>query len=97
MHKQVGPESNNTTLTAHPGDTIGIQLNETLTAGYEWAVDSIAEDCCQLQSSDYIVNQDAAIGGSGLRKMVFLVTKKGDGNIKLKNYQRWSGDIDKTF
>jgi len=29
--------------------------------------------------------------------MVFLITKKGDGYIKLKNHQRWSGDIDKTF
>jgi len=97
MNQQVGFENNNQKLTVHTGDTISIQLNETLTAGYEWATDEFTKDCCQLQSSNYEAGKSGAIGGSGLRTMVFLITKKGDGYIRLKNHQRWSGDIDKTF
>ena len=97
MNQQVGFENNNQQLTVPPGETISIQLNETLTAGYEWVTDEITTDCCQLQSSNYEAGKSGAVGGSGLRTMVFLITKKGDGSIRLKNHQRWSGDIDKTF
>ena len=95
MNHPVGFENNNQKLTVQPGDTISIQLNETLTAGYEWATDEVTN--CELQSSNYAAGTSGAIGGSGLRTMVFVIRKKGDGNIKLKNHQRWSGDIDKTF
>ena len=97
MNQQVGFENNNQTLTVHPGDTITIQLNETLTAGYEWTTDDFTKDRCQLQSSGFTAAKSGAAGASGLRTMVFLITKKGDGSIRLKNHQRWSGDIDKTF
>lgn len=97
MQHKVDFESNNQTLSVSAGDTIAITLHETLTAGYEWAVDSLTGDCCQLQSSAYSINAGAAVGGSGARKMIFLINKKGNGKIILKNHQRWSGDIDKTF
>jgi len=41
--------------------------------------------------------EGAGIGGGGLRTMVFLFDKQGQGKIKLKNSQRWSGDVYKQF
>ena len=97
MHQQLNSDSNNKTIAAHIGDTVEIVLDETLTAGYEWAIENMTEDILQLQSSDYKPGDAGAIGGSGLRKMVFAIIKPGKGRIKLKNWQRWSGDIYKNF
>jgi predicted secreted protein len=81
----------------HKGDTIEIQLEETPTAGYSWEVDSMNSNIFELQSSDYKLYDEAGIGGGGMRTMLFLVKNSGNGNIKLKNTQRWSGDIYKQF
>ena len=51
----------------------------------------------ELQSSDYKLYDNAGVGGGGIRIMLFLVNNKGSGNIKLKNAQRWSGDVYKQF
>lgn len=51
----------------------------------------------KLQSSDYKLYDNAGVGGGGIRTMLFLVNNKGSGNIKLKNAQRWSGDVYKQF
>jgi len=71
MNQQVGFENNNQTLTVHTGDTISIQLNETLTAGYEWATDEFTKDCCQLQSSNYEAGKSGAIGAVGCAPWFF--------------------------
>jgi hypothetical protein len=50
-----------------------------------------------LQSSEYKIYNNAGIGGGGIRSMVFSVNGEGVGSIKLKNWQRWSGDIYQRF
>jgi predicted secreted protein len=96
MHHKISADSNSS-IAVHKGDTIEIQLEETPTAGYSWEVDSMNSNIFELQSSDYKLYNEAGIGGGGMRTMLFLVKNSGNGNIKLKNTQRWSGDIYKQF
>lgn len=90
-------DSNKKTLTVHKGDQIEIDLDETPTAGYNWEVESIENINCKLLTSDYKVYESAGIGGGGIRSMIFHVENSGNCTIKLKNWQRWSGDIYQRF
>ena len=86
-----------THIAVNKGDTIEIQLDETPTAGYSWEIDNMNSNIFELQSSDYKLHDSAGIGGGGIRTMLFLVNNQGSGNIKLKNSQRWCGDVYKQF
>ena len=96
MHHKISAGSN-TNIAAHKGDIIEVQLDETPTAGYSWEVDNIDSNIVKLQSSDYKLYNEGGIGGSGMRTMVFLVDGHGNGKIRLRNSQRWSGDIYRKF
>lgn len=96
MHHKISAGSN-ANIAVRQGDTIEVQLEETPTAGYSWEIDKMDSNIFELQSSDYEINNEAGIGGGGMRKMIFLVDGQGNGKIRLKNSQRWSGDIYKQF
>ena len=96
MHHKIAAATSSS-ITAHKGDTIEVQLEETPTAGYSWEVDALDNTIFELQSSDYKLHEGAGIGGGGQRTMLFRVKNTGQGNIKLKNAQRWSGDVYKQF
>lgn len=88
---------NNAGISVHSGDTIEVKLEETPTAGYNWELDVIENNIAALLASNYQVNAGAAIGGSGVRTITFVAKAPGAGTIRLKNMQRWSGDVDKVF
>ena len=96
MHHKIAAD-NSSGITAHKGDTIEVQLDETPTAGYSWEIDSLDSNILELQASDYKLYEGAGVGGGGMRTMLFLVKNVGNGKIKLKNSQRWSGDIYKQL
>jgi predicted secreted protein len=96
MHHTVSAGST-TNIAVHQGDTIEIQLEETPTAGYSWEVDNMDSNIFKLKSSDYKLYNEGGIGGSGIRTMVFRVDGHGNGKIRLKNSQRWSGDVYRKF
>ena len=96
MHHTISGDGNSQ-LAVHKGDTIEIQLEETPTAGYSWDIDKMDANLFELQSSDYKMYTEGGIGGSGMRTMIFLVEGKGNGKIRLKNFQRWSGDVYRKF
>lgn len=96
MHHKIAAD-NNSSIAAHKGDIIEVQLDETPTAGYTWEIDSLDNTILELQSSDYKLYEGAGVGGGGMRTMLFLVKNTGNGKIKLKNAQRWSGDVYKRF
>jgi predicted secreted protein len=96
MHHKISADSN-TSIAAQKGDIIEVQLEETPTAGYSWEIDKIDSNIVKLQSTDYKLYKEGAIGGSGMRTMVFLVDGQGNGKIRLINAQRWSGDIYRQF
>ena len=97
MHHKITGDNNNKNIVVHKGDTIEIQLDETPTTGYSWAVDNVDSHILDFQSSDYKIYNTAGIGGGGIRSMKFLVNGQGDGSIKLKNWRKWSGDIYQQF
>jgi len=97
MNHKIGADSNKKNIVVHQGDTIEVELDETPVAGYSWDVDRIDNNIAKLESNNYKLYNNAGIGGGGLRTMVFLVDGKGSGKIKLKNSQRWSGDIYQQF
>src|SRR5687767_4130110 len=92
MNHKISTESNSN-ISVHRGDTIEIQLEETPTAGYSWEIDNMDTNIFELKSSAYKIYNEGGTGGSGMRTMVFLVDGQGNGKIKLKNSQRWSGDV----
>ncbi|MGZ8554669.1 MAG: protease inhibitor I42 family protein [Chitinophagaceae bacterium] len=96
MNHKISADSS-THIAVNKGDTIEIQLDETPTAGYSWEIDKIDSNIFELQSSDYKLYDNAGVGGGGIRTMLFSVNNQGSGNIKLKNAQRWSGDVYKQF
>ncbi len=96
MNHKISADSS-TSIAVHKGDTIEIQLDETPAAGYSWEIDNMNSNIFTLQSSDYKLYDNSGVGGGGIRTMLFLVNNQGSGNIKLKNSQRWSGDIYKQF
>lgn len=97
MNYQVSANNNAGSIAVHEGDTVEIQLDETPTSGYAWELDSMNSNIAELVSNEYKLHDGAGIGGGGKRVMKFLVHSKGNGSIKLKNWQRWSGDIYRQF
>ncbi len=97
MNHKIAADSNHKNIVVHKGDTIEIELEETATTGYSWEIEGVDNNIAALQSNNYKMYEGAGIGGGGLRTMVFLVGGQGQGKIKLKNAQRWSGDIYKQF
>ena len=97
MHVKIGAAENNRLVNVHKGDLLEIELDETPTAGYSWEVENLDGSLLGLQSNEYNLYEGAGVGGGGLRRMVFLVTGQGKGSIRLKNAQRWSGDIYQRF
>src|SRR5688572_14464395 len=97
MEHKLRMDSNHKTLSVHKDDLIEIDLDETPTAGFNWEIESIDESNCELVSSEYHVYAGAGIGGGGFRSMIFRIKNPGNCTIKLKNWQRWSGDIYQQF
>ena len=97
MQHKIFADSNQKTISIHKGDTITIELDETPTAGYNWEIEHADSAFVHLQSSEYKLRENTGIGGGGIRTMVFIVSGKGSESIKLKNAQRWSGDVYQRF
>jgi predicted secreted protein len=97
MQHTITADRNNQDIAVNKGDTINIVLDETPTSGYQWDVDTVDNNILSLESSGYNPSPGSAIGGGGMKVLTFVVKDKGTGRIKLKNWQRWSGDIYKGF
>lgn len=97
MEHVISMAQNNQTITAQKGDIIHLQLEENPTTGYAWDIAQLDSNMLQLQSSDYKMNGNGAIGGGGMRDMVFIVSDTGTGRIHLQNKQRWSDDVYQQF
>lgn len=96
MEKAIGIDANDTEVSVKKSDSLLLQLEETLTAGFEWAVESLPA-FCTLASTDYTPPRTTAAGGSGMRTLRLHVNDTGEGTLVLKNHQRWSGAVDKRF
>lgn len=96
LHKISG-DSNNKNIDVHKGDTVEIALAETPTTGYSWEIDDIDTQVLELRSTAYKMHNSTGVGAGGTRIMIFLVSGKGKGFIKLKNWRKWNGNIHQQF
>ena len=96
MEHQVTADHNEKMLHVSPGDTVRVELEENPTTGYSWAMEELTP-LFAVQKNDYELLRGAGIGGGGMRSIVLKIEQSGSGEIRLKNWQRWSGDVYQTF
>ena len=97
MQHTLTMNDNKKTVTVQKGDTIEIELDENMTTGFNWDIDKADENICELVASEYQLPANSAMGGGGVRTMIFRVKNTGTASIRLKNWQRWSGSIYQNF
>jgi predicted secreted protein len=96
MLHQVTMNHHGQTLQVSAGDTIELQLEENPTTGYSWAIDQI-DPLLRLDKTEYELLGGVGMGGGGMRRMLLKVDAPGNGRLRLKNHQPWSGDVYQTF
>ena len=85
-------EDNAKSVEAQVGDLIIIELGETPTTGYGWAVEQVDEQFIALQSSDFVPPSQNLIGDRGWRTFTFQAKKAGITTIVLKLWRHWVGE-----
>ncbi len=98
MTHKIDASFNSKSLVVAPEDVVEICLPEIPTSGYRWAIaDENVKHNYVLIGDDYLMNQNSAVGGGGVRILKFKITDTTSDTIKLRNWQPWSKDIYSTF
>lgn len=95
MEHKIGLNQSGQTIFIPRGDTISIELEENPTTGFLWAIEE-ADSIFSITQNNYQLQNDA-MGGGGIRTIKFKSLGAGEGKIRLKNWQRWSGEVDRRF
>jgi inhibitor of cysteine peptidase len=74
------------------GGKVILQLNETPSTGFRWAVDTGDNEIIELHGSDYIQAPGSAVGGGGQHVFVFEAKRSGSVRLLLKLRREWEGD-----
>ena len=85
-------EDNNATISLDVGDILKIILTENSTTGYTWEVDGDLALQLQQASSEQKKTHKGSAGGSGKRLLIYKVVNAGNGILRLKYLQPWTGD-----
>lgn len=72
------------------GDRLRVELDETPTTGYRWALETPTTGQFTLENSDF--SAPKAVGGSGVRAFTFRFNAQGTYPIKLKLWREWEGE-----
>lgn len=80
------------TFTVRRCNVILINLPETPTTGYEWAIDKIDSQMIELRSSEFSSPENAGVGGGGVRIFIFKTKATGIARLQLKEWRPWEGD-----
>jgi inhibitor of cysteine peptidase len=88
-------KDNGRTVDVPVGESVRINLSENATTGYRWAVDRYDEEFIEAIATEsrYTAN---AIGSGGEVAFVFKGKKIGSGEIIMKHWRHWEGDISIT-
>jgi len=76
-------------IEAQKGDMIVFHLEENLTTGYGWEIETVEDSVVELIESTYNRASEMAIGGGGMRVMRFVVRSPGSQNIRLRLRRQW--------
>ncbi len=88
-------KDNGRTVDVRVGDSIRIILPENATTGYRWAVDRYDDEFVEAIATEprYTAN---SIGSGGEVAFIFKGKKIGSGEIILKLWRHWEGDLSTT-
>jgi len=88
-------KDNGRTLDVRVGESVWINLPENATTGYRWAIDRYDDEFIEAVATEprYTAN---AIGSGGEVAFSFRARKIGTGEIVLKYWRHWEGDLSIT-
>jgi inhibitor of cysteine peptidase len=74
------------------GETLTVQLPETPTTGFRWAIVSEPASMLTLVSDNFIMNAGSELGGGGMRQFLFRADQPGSGALTLKLQRAWESN-----
>jgi inhibitor of cysteine peptidase len=91
----IAEKDNGRTVDIRLGESVQINLPENATTGYRWAIDHYDEEFIEAIATEphYTAN---AIGSGGEVAFIFQGKKIGTGEIVLKYWRHWEGDLSIT-
>ncbi len=75
-------------IEADPGDVIVLHLEENLTTGYGWEVETEGS-VVELIESNHVENTEIAMGCAGMRILSFATRSPGSKEIHLRLRRPW--------
>ncbi len=76
-------------IEAHPGDVIMFRLEENLTTGYGWEVETVEGSMVELIESTYVEAPGKALGRGGTRVLRFVAKSPGSQEVRLRLRRPW--------
>jgi inhibitor of cysteine peptidase len=88
-------KDNGRTVDVRLGEPVRIDLPENATTGYRWAIDHYNEEFIEAIATEprYAAT---AVGSGGEVSFIFQGKKIGTGEIVLKHWRHWEGDLSIT-
>lgn len=77
------------TVEVQRGDVIVVRLEENLTTGYSWEIETINHSIIELVDSDYSQNPETRLGIGGVRTFRFRAQSSGRETIHLRLRRPW--------
>jgi len=88
-------KDNGQTLDVRVGESVWINLPENATTGYRWAIDRYDDEFIEAVATEPRYTENA-IGSGGEVAFSFRARKTGTGEIILKHWRHWEGDLSVT-
>jgi inhibitor of cysteine peptidase len=79
-------------LEMYAGQRLTIQLKENPTTGYKWSEPRFDEQILTVKTNEFLSPASRGIGGSGLRRFVFVPKRIGETAVSSNNVRPWSPD-----
>src|SRR5215470_4811264 len=79
------------TISARRGDTIRIELHETPTTGFRWALVALDTRVVTLEGDEFVAQPSAGIGGGGRRVFRLKAQAQGSSSVEFKLARAWEG------
>lgn len=77
------------TVDVRPGDVIVIRLEENLTTGYGWEIESGEGTVVALEESNHVETAGMAMGRGGMRVLRFVALAQGSQEVRLQLRRPW--------
>lgn len=89
----VRQENNGSTVAAKVGDSLLVELPENPTTAFRWTPAELDASVVALQTDEFILGTNSAVGGGGVRVFRFLATGSGSARLRLKLARAWTSDV----